>query len=41
MTSITQNELDEDKYRIRRETYAKCIYDTALIKFIDKNKNYL
>jgi len=41
MTSITQNELDEDKYRIRHETYAKCIYDTALIKYIDEYKNYL
>jgi hypothetical protein len=41
MTRITQNELDEDKYRIRRETYAKCIYDTVLYKYIDEYKNYL
>ena len=41
MTSITQNELDEDKHRIRRETYARCIYDNVLKKYIEEYKNYV
>ena len=41
MTSITQNELDDDKYRIWHETYANYIYDNILIKYIEEYKNYL
>jgi hypothetical protein len=41
LTGVTQKELDEDKNRIRHETYTYFIFDNFLTKFIEGYKNYL
>jgi hypothetical protein len=41
LTGITQNELDDDKYRIMHEFLADLIFENYLIKYIEEYKNYL
>jgi hypothetical protein len=41
LTGITQNELDDDKYRIMHEFLGNLIFENYLVKYIEEYKNYL